>query len=46
MLKDFMWNLFQKTGSIGSYMVYKEIEKKERSLFSELPVQFKVNRQG
>lgn len=30
-----MWNLFQKTGNIGSYMVYKEIEKREGSSFNE-----------
>lgn len=33
MLKEFMWNLFQKTGSITSYMTYKEFEKREASSF-------------
>lgn len=27
-----MWNIFKKTGNIGSYIVYKEIAKKENSL--------------
>ena len=41
MLKDFMWNLFQKTGNILSYVAYKEIEQKEQSLLGKLPAQFK-----
>ena len=30
MLKDIMWNLFQNTGSIRSYVLYKEIIEREK----------------
>ena len=33
-LKECMWNIFKKTGNIGSYIVYREIAKKEEPLFN------------
>lgn len=33
-----MWNIFKETGNIGSYIVYKEITKKEESSYSNIPV--------
>jgi len=35
MLKDFMWNIFQKTGNIKSYILYRELVEKENSLSEE-----------
>ncbi|HHW49520.1 MAG TPA: YqzL family protein [Clostridiaceae bacterium] len=32
MLKDFLWKAFECTGSIDSYIFYKEIEEKDRAL--------------
>jgi len=35
MLKNYMWNLFQNTGNIKSYVFYKEIVESENSLSEE-----------
>ncbi|HHV97783.1 MAG TPA: YqzL family protein [Clostridiaceae bacterium] len=34
-MKDFMWNLFQKTGNIKSYILYRELVEKENSSSEE-----------
>ena len=30
MLKDFLWSLFERTGNIEAYLLYREIVKKEK----------------
>ncbi|HOJ09013.1 MAG TPA: YqzL family protein [Clostridiales bacterium] len=35
MLKEFVWNLFQKTGNVRSYVFYREIVERESALFEE-----------
>ncbi|NMB97411.1 MAG: YqzL family protein [Clostridiaceae bacterium] len=35
MLKDYMWNLFQNTGNIKSYILYRELVEKENTLREE-----------
>lgn len=35
MLKDYMWNLFQNTGNIKSYILYRELVEKECLLQEE-----------
>lgn len=35
MLKDYMWNLFQTTGNIKSYILYRELVEKEASMSEE-----------
>ncbi len=35
MLKDYMWNLFQNTGNIKSYILYRELVEKESLLQEE-----------
>ena len=33
-----MWNIFKRTGNIDSYIVYKEIAKKEEPLFKNASI--------
>lgn len=37
MLKDFAWKTFENTGSIDSYILYKEIDEK-RKTFSNIRI--------
>lgn len=43
MLKDFVWKTFEKTGSIDSYVFYKEIKEKN-SLNAQKKLQDKSNK--
>jgi len=31
MLREFMWNTFEKTGNIDSYVLFREIEEKDKA---------------
>jgi hypothetical protein len=35
MLKEFLWETFQRTGDIQAYIAYKEIEDRENSIEPE-----------
>ena len=39
MMKETIWNMFEKTGNLQAYLFYKEIEKKDQLKSERLPTE-------